>query len=212
MKSHGAGRRAGRILLAGIVLLGAAQAALTGCAQRKVVSRVDTNETIDLSGRWNDTDARLVADEMIADCMGRPWTTEFAAAKGRKPTVITGSIRNKTMEHIAVGTFLGDIERAMVNSGRAQVVASAEERDEIRAERADQRANASPETIKRMGQEAGADYMLIGEINQINDREGNEEVRFYQVDLTLVDIETNVKSWIGQKKIKKYVSTSKYKP
>lgn len=205
-------RKAARVLPAALVLLGLGAGALSGCASRKVVSRVDTNESIDLSGRWNDTDARLVADEMIADCLGRPWTTEFAAAKGRKPTVITGSIRNKTMEHIAVGTFLGDIERAMVNSGRTQVVASAEERDEIRGERADQRANASPETIKRMGQEAGADYMLIGEINQINDREGNEEVRFYQVDLTLVDIETNVKTWIGQKKIKKYVSASKYKP
>jgi uncharacterized protein (TIGR02722 family) len=212
MKPQATGRRAGIILSVGFVFLAATVGVLAGCAQRKVVSRVDTNETIDLSGRWNDTDARLVADEMIADCMGRPWTTEYAAAKGRKPTVITGSIRNKTMEHIAVGTFLGDIERAMVNSGRAQVVASAEERDEIRAERVDQRANASPETIKAMGREAGADYMLIGEINQINDREGNEEVRFYQVDLTLVDIETNVKSWIGQKKIKKYVSTSKYKP
>jgi len=146
---------------------------VTGCS-KKVVSRIDPSETVDLSGKWNDTDSRLVAEE--------------------------------------VGTFLRDIERAMVNSGQVQVVASAEERGEIRDEREDQRINATPETLKQMGREIGADFMLIGEINQINDREGKEEVRYYQTDLTLVNIETNVKTWLGQKKIKKYIGRSSYSP
>ena len=61
-----------------------------------------------------------------------------------------------------------------------------------------------------MGMEIGADYMLMGEISQINDREGKEEVRYYQVDLTLVNIETNVKAWLGQHKIKKYIARGRY--
>lgn len=198
--------RFGRTLAIALMVVAAA-----GCS-RKVVSRVDPGETIDLSGKWNDTDSRLVSEEMIADCLGSPWLVRFNDSNNQPPTVIAGSIRNKSLEHIAVGTFLRDIERAMVNSGEAQVVASAEERGEVREEREDQRVNASPETLKRMGQEVGADYMLLGEINQINDKEDGREVRFYQVDLTLVDIETNVKSWIGQKKIKKFVGSSPYKP
>jgi uncharacterized protein (TIGR02722 family) len=185
--------------------------ALAGCASQKV-SRIDPGETVDLSGYWNDTDSRLVAEEMIGDCLSHSWLTNYLRAEAQNPTVIAGSIRNKSMEHIAVGTFLMDIERAMINSGSVQVVASAEERGEIREEREDQRLNASPETLKRMGQEVGADYMLIGEINQINDQEGGKAVKYYQVDLTLVDIETNVKAWLGQKKIKKFVSSSKYSP
>ncbi len=184
--------------------------ALPGCGG-KVVSRVESDETIDLSGRWNDTDSRLVSEEMIADCLGRPWLEQFSSSKGKGPTVIAGSIRNKSLEHIAVGTFLKDIERAMVNSGSVQVVASAEERGEVRDEREDQRVNATPETLKKMGREVGADFMLIGEINQINDSEDGKEVRFYQTDLSLVNIETNVKTWVGQKKIKKFVAQSKYK-
>ena len=185
--------------------------ALPACSG-KVVSRIDPNEQVDLSGKWNDTDSRLVAEEMIADCLGSPWLPRFHQGSGKSPTVITGSIRNKSMEHIAVGTFLRDVERAMVNSGEVQVVASAEERGEVRAEREDQRLNASPETLKQMGREVGADYMLLGEINQINDREKGEEIRFYQIDLELVNIETNVKSWLGQKKIKKYIGRSRYSP
>jgi len=194
----------------GAVLLLAIVAA--GCASHKVVTRVDEGEQIDLSGRWNDTDSKLVSDEMIQDCLNHPWVGEFMRDASKKPTVIVGSIRNKSQEHIPVGTFVNDIERAFVNSGDVQVVASATEREEIRSERRDQRINASPETLKEMGREAGADFMLIGEINQIIDSEDGKKVSFYQTDLTLVNIETNVKTWIGQKKIKKYIAQSSYKP
>lgn len=185
--------------------------AVSGCS-KKTVTRIDPGETVDLSGNWNDTDSRLVAEEMIREAFGRPWLASFVRDEGKNPTIIAGSIRNKSMEHIATGTFLKDIEREMVNSGTVQVVASAEERGEVREEREDQRVNASPETLKRMGMEVGADFMLLGEINQINDQEGGEQVRYYQVDLTMVNIETNVKSWVGQKKIKKFVAGHKYNP
>ena len=111
-----------------------------------------------------------------------------------------------------MGTFLGDIERTLINSGRVQVVASAAERGELRLERVDQWESASPETVKRLGQELGADFMLSGTIHTITDQEEGKKVVYYQVDLTLADIESNVKVWAGQKKIKKYIARSKYKP
>jgi uncharacterized protein (TIGR02722 family) len=197
----------------GVVAVAAVGLALAaGCGGGTHVERMDPNTTVDLSGNWNDTDSRLVAEEMIADCLGSPWLAKFNREAGKPPTVIAGSIRNKSLEHIAVATFLKDIERALVNSGEVQVVASAEERGEVREERADQRVNASPETLKRMGMEVGADFMLLGEINQIDDQEGGQTVKYYQTDLTLVNIETNVKAWVGQKKIKKLVSRSSYSP
>jgi len=183
-----------------------------GCSQKKVVSRIDTDEVTDLSGRWNDTDSRFVSEEMIADCLARPWKSRHWEENKKRPTVIVGRIRNKTSEHIAVGTFIGDIERAFINSGEADVVASAEEREQIRDERADQQQYSSEETMKQWGREKGADYMLSGVINSIEDQEGGELVVFYQIDLNLIDLERNTKVWQGQKKIKKYISTKKYKP
>jgi uncharacterized protein (TIGR02722 family) len=186
---------------------------LAGCSGGKQVTRLDADTTVDLSGRWNDTDSRLVAEEMIADCLSHSWATQhMQGSLGNLPVVIAGAVRNLGTEHIAVGTFIADIERALINSGRARVVASPDERGDIRLERADQWANASQETVKRLGQELGADYMLIGSINTITDQEGGEKVVFYQVDLSLIDIESNLKIWIGQKKIKKYIARSKYKP
>jgi len=195
-----------------IVALGVTLLLGTGCPKREV-TRVDTDTTIDLSGYWNDTDSRLVAETMIGECLEHPWATRHMQDHGGKlPVVIVGAVKNYSTEHIAVGTFMADIERALINSGRALVVATSEERQELRLEKVDQWENASPETVKQIGQEHGADYMMYGQINTITDQEDGKKVLYYQVDLNLTDIESNLKVWPGQHKIKKFIGKGKYKP
>jgi uncharacterized protein (TIGR02722 family) len=190
------------------LLLVVAVLALGACAH-KVVSRIPEDSTTDLSGRWNDTDSRLVSDEMIHDCIGNQWMARHMDHMKKRPIVIVGVIQNKTSEHIAVGTFIGDMEREFVNSGSVEMVASAEEREAVRNERADQQDYSSEETMKKWGKEHGADYMMGGVINSILDQEKGDAVVFYQVDLNLVNLETNEKVWLGQKKIKKYIGRKK---
>ena len=194
-----------------LVLVTLVAVAAMGCSGGKQVTRIDPGEQVDLSGRWNDTDSRLVSEEMISDCMSRPWKANFIDEKGKRPTIIVGTVRNKSTEHIAVGTFIGDIERAFINSGEAEMVASAEEREQIRDERADQQQYSSEETMARWGREHGANFMLSGVINSIEDQEGGNAVVFYQVDLNLINLETNTKVWQGQKKIKKLITQGDYK-
>ena len=178
--------------------------ALAACATK--VERIDTEEVRDLSGSWNDTDSRLVSEEMIRDVLSRPWLNRYTRSHGGKPpVVIVGEVRNLSHEHINVNTFVADMERALINSGNVEVVASSTERGEVRGERKDQDLNAREDTRKAMGQEIGADFMLKGTINTIIDAEGKKQVKFYQVDLTLISMADNRKVWVGQKKIKKFV-------
>ncbi len=175
-----------------------------GCARQ--VTRISPDQAIDLSGRWNDVDSRLVADAMISQSFGSNWILDHTRSRGGEtPTVIVGTVRNSSMEHIPVNTFVRDLERAYVGSGQVRLVASGAERDEIRDERADQQDNAAATTRSRLAMEQGADYMLQGEIQSIEDREGRRRVVFYQVDLTLVDLENNTQVWVGQHRIKKYI-------
>ncbi len=183
---------------------------LGACATK--VERMEVEEVQDLSGQWNDTDSRLVSEEMIADVLSRPWRSAFEQQNGKLPTVIVGGIRNLSQEHINVNTFVRDMERALINSGQVSFVASSEERGEIRGERMDQDLHAREDTRKPMGQEIGADFMLKGEINTIIDKEGKRQVRFYQVDLTLISLADNRKVWVGQKKIKKFVTKPSLRP
>ncbi len=177
--------------------------AFSGCGRR--VERVGLTEEIDLSGRWNDTDSRLVSEEMISDCLSRPWLENHITETGENPTVIVGTVINRTDEHIISETFTKDLERAFINSGKVNVVTSGEAREEIRREREDMQRHASEETMRRFMQEEGADYMLQGTVNDIIDQEGRRSVRYYQVNLELVNTETNRKVWIGDKSIRKYI-------
>jgi len=178
--------------------------------QKKVVTRLETDQVTDISGRWNDTDSRMVSETMVTDCLNHPWLSEHLRDASKNPAVIVGIIRNKSSEHIAVNTFISDIERAFVNSGLVDVVASATDRVELRDERADQARYADEATVKEFGRELGADYMLNGDISTIIDQEKDTKVVYYQVDLTLTDIETNRKVWIGQEKIKKLVEKKRF--
>lgn len=186
-------------------------ALLAGCSTIST-KRVETDSVTDVGDKWNDTDSRLVADEMINDVLSRPWLTRFYKTHGDKnPVVIIGSVKNRSHEHINVKTFVRNLERALLNSGQVEFAASSSERDAIREERLDQASYASEESAKSAGQEVGADYMLQGELNSIVNKDGGKSVRFYQVNLTLIDLEKNKKVWIGEKQIKKVLKQSRFK-
>ncbi len=191
-----------------IVILCFLSLGFAGCATQ--VIRKDVKEVVDLSGRWNDTDARMVAEEMVKACTDGKWIAEFNKDKGRDPVVIVGSVTNRSHEHINARVFVEDLEMALVNSGKVKFVAAKPERMEVREERAEQQENSSPETRARLVQETGADYMLQGSINSVKDETRGQYVMMFQTNLELVDMTTNEKVWIGQKKIKKVVKRPKY--
>ena len=183
---------------------------LVGCATQ--VARIETDTTIDLSGEWNDVDSRQIAVSITEELLSRPWYARYSVDISRTPVVIIGTVRNNSSEHINTDTFIKDIERAMVNSAKLDVVASTNQQQILRDEKADQDLYVSAESRKQIGNELGADIMLLGSINTIYDIEGKRQVRFYQVDIELLDIETNRKLWIGQEEIKKYIRKSSVRP
>jgi uncharacterized protein (TIGR02722 family) len=176
------------------------------------VQRMDVDTQKDLSGKWNDTDSRMVAETMIDEALNGPWYARaLRTYGGKEPVVIVGTVINESMEHINTGTFINEMQRALINSGKVDFVASSAERGEIRQERLEQDEYASEATRKAFGREVGADYMLSGVLSSIVDQEGRKAVVFYQVNLKLINIETNQIVWNGQKQIKKYVAKKSLK-
>jgi len=176
----------------------------TACNQREV-TRIDPNTQTDLSGKWNDTDSKLVSKEMIADVLARPWRTKFEEKYKKKPVVIIGLVKNKTHEHIDPETFIKDMEKEFINTGMVRVVQAGEHRKQLREERDDQQTFASEETRKKWGKELGADFMMQGTMNSHVDPGNKEKVVAYKINLELVNLETNEKVWIGDKEIKKHI-------
>jgi uncharacterized protein (TIGR02722 family) len=176
---------------------------LVSCARS--VSRVDPNQQIDLSGRWNDSDSRMVANKMVSELLGTDKFKDYSNALGKKPVIIVGLIRNKTSEHIDADNYIKKIELAIYNSGIADLVESDSFRDKLRQERAEQQDFSNSTTASKWGKEVGANLMLFGEMTSETDVYNKKRVVNYITTLFLTDIETNKRVWYGQEEIKKYI-------
>ena len=178
--------------------------AFTGCSRK--VTRIDPAEQVDISGRWNNTDSRLVAEDLTSKILGSNWIADHSTAKsGQRPVVIVGFVDNKSHEHIDAETFVKDVENSFITSQKVRLVQGGKKREELRAEKADQQTNASASSMKKFGLEQGADFILQGSINSIVDSHKRKKVNYYQVNLELTNIQTNEVVWIGEKKIAKYI-------
>jgi penicillin-binding protein activator len=178
--------------------------AITSCSRQ--VTRIDPARQVDISGRWNNTDSRLVAEDITHDVLTAKWIGDhLSTKKGQRPVVIVGFVQNKSHEHIDAETFVKDVENSFVTTQKVRLVQGGKKREELRAEKADQQTNSTVSTMKKFGMENGADYILQGSINSIVDSHKREKVVYYQTNLELTNIETNEVVWIGEKKIAKYV-------
>jgi uncharacterized protein (TIGR02722 family) len=189
--------------LSALIFLLVVPVLLAGCGSETKVTRVDETVVTDFSGRWNDTDSRLTAQTMVKEALGSAWLENSTSAKGRQPVVVVGTILNRSHDHINVQTFVSDLSRELSNSQKVTFVAGRGEREEIREERREQAANAREDTQKAPGKELGADYILKGHIADFQDESEGVKAVVFQVDLELIDLESNVKVWSAQKKIKK---------
>ena len=193
-------------LLSAIVL---SSAMLTACGPKKV-TRTSANSTEggDLSGYWNDIDANLVSQEMINDCLSRPWASNFQSENdGAKPVVKLMGVQKRTDDrNVNTQYFSKKLEREMLNSGRVRVVAAWGQDNVNLIERARQARTADDETAKSQGNEVGADFTLQTIVNSQNETDGGgKSVRAYMVNMELVNVETNEKVWIGEKRIRKVI-------
>lgn len=188
------------VLIATVILI-------AGCGGPEV-TRTDPGTTTDLSGYWNETDARMVADSMVDQCLSGRWLDDHDGERGSRtstPVIVVGGIYNETSEHINTNLFMNEIERFLMESDRVRIAAGGTSRTEVRSERYDQGIFASPETAAAFGREVGADYVMTGDIGSIVDEEGDTRSIYYQVSLELIDVETALKSWMGSLEIKKII-------
>lgn len=174
------------------------------------VQRLEVHTQTDLSGRWNDTDAHLTSQALIYECFAAPWLGAFTAKEGRRPAVRVAAVTNQTDEHIDAQLFVVDFERAMINSGKAQVLAQGgSEQAAIDEEHA--RGQAGRQVL-RPPTELGADYIVAVRLNAVLDQIEGKAAKLYKVNFELIDPRTGEKVWIGDHELKKLVTRPQWAP
>ena len=198
-----------RLALAAIVCALAA-AVLAGCGTR--VENVDPRTEGYLSGRWNDSDARAVAEDLIPECLGSPWLPEFRGQHGeQRPRILIADIENNTSEHISTDVFMNELQRVLINSGVVRFVADEAVREDLMREVDWQREMAKGGGVSDDVDRgvSGADFVMLGVVNSVVDQEDKSAIVYYKVDLSLTDLRNWEKVWIGTAERKHLVEGSK---
>lgn len=187
---------------------------LLGCGNR--VDVVDAQSDLHLSGNWNDSDSRVVAENLAEALTTAPWIDAFTDEHGRAPVLRVGRVyvRTRTLDDVVdPAIFTADIERALIASGRVRVVTNAQESALQREERADVQANAA--TPVPMQGALAADVVLTGTLLTQDDRVLDRgvtgtyrQVKFYQLDLAVSDLTTTELLWRGSVERKKTIEQS----
>lgn len=191
-----------------VVLVSFSMVACGGRQKSRSVSRVDANTQTDLSGKWNDTDAKLVSAALIKQCFEAGWLPSFVDEEDRKPAVRVRGVVNKTDEHIDAQVFIKNIERAMINSGKVKVLAQDTASELGSVEREQARAiegRQSDETAVSVGNETGADFVVAVRVASITDQIEGKRAKFYKVNFELISPASGEKAWIGDHEIKKII-------
>lgn len=182
---------------------------LASCATTSV-GRVSSDTVTDLTGFWNDTDVKIVCNDLIEKCLSSPKVKGFEEKNNRLPVIIVGTFKNDSTEHIDTSIITEKIADAIINSGIADFVADKREREELREEKIAQNKEGftSEESAKAIDNETGADFMLKGSVKTMVEKAGNKTVRRYYVSAQLIDLETNKVLWKGlNEEIKKIITT-----
>lgn len=170
------------------------------------VKRLSTNTTTDISGNWNDSDARMTSEALIKQCFGAAWLKRFKDEEGRSPVVRVRRIVNKTDEHIDAQVFVKNIERAMVNGGAVDVLAQEGAELESVNKEEDYGVSGRVGDGPSIGNQQGADFVLVGRLASILDQHEGVRAKLYKVTFELIHAESGKKAWIGDHEIKKLVT------
>ena len=190
-----------------IVSLAFVSVALTlgGCSSNWNVERRDPKTVTDYDYRFDEDDAREIANAMIPDALDKPWIHRWTATHdGKPPLIVLGNVQNKTEDYINAEIFTDPMQEALLNSGRVRVKAEKDLREDLRDERLDTKFN-DPATIKEIAKEVNADYMMVGTVKDQKERSRDDRklISYYQVTMELIDIETAEKVWIKTHEIEK---------
>jgi penicillin-binding protein activator len=185
-------------LLIGLLIM------LASCTAVRV-ERQSSDTEVDLSGQWNDTDVKIMAESITQNLLNSDWVNQQTS---EKQTIIFDRIENKTMEHVETDAILKLVEKKLLDSQRFIVLASGINRSVARQEKKDYEANNQDPAGFKIVKEQAAKYIIQGVLHSILDQLKDDKTIYYQLTLNIIEIDKNKLVWSGQKRIKKLIQKS----
>lgn len=183
-------------LAMGIVL--AAAIGLTGCAGPKT-RYGDAGAVETVTNQFGSTDLQMLAEQMTQSMLQAP-----VIASGNLPIVTTQEVKNKTSEYIDTRAITNRMRSALQKSGRVRfAVDQAEMQKQLDELKRQQGEQYDQDKAVQQGKMVGAGFRVTGEITSIVKETKNVKDVYYQLFMSLTNIQTGIEEWSETKDIRK---------
>lgn len=181
------------------VMLGLA-VLLSGCASHVDYGDAQARETVTTD--FGSTDLQMIAAKMVDDMMVFP--PVVAMTRERRPVMFVDRVKNKTSEHIDTESITDTIQSKLINAGKFRFVdMSVVDRVRQQLEYQQDSGMVDQSTAAQMGRQIGAEFMLYGNLSSIVKRDDSTKDVYYKFTLKLLNIQTGIIEWSGEKEIRK---------
>lgn len=173
---------------------------LSGCASHVDYGDAQARETVTTD--FGSTDLQMIAAKMVDDMMVFP--PVVAITRERRPVMFVDRVKNKTSEHIDTESITDTIQSKLINAGKFRFVdMSVVDRVRQQLEYQQDSGMVDQSTAAQMGRQIGAEFMLYGNLSSIVKRDDSTKDVYYKFTLKLLNIQTGIIEWSGEKEIRK---------
>ena len=173
----------------GLALMSGATLLLAGCLGPRGPTRIQAGGPTAITTMGVDlADFKTAAGDMVKEMLVHPDIGGFAQAKGRKPLIDVGAIRNNSDVNIDLGQLAGRINEDLLNSGLFEILAND-------AGVVDETAKKDWANDNKRSTVQGADYLLEGVIMLVSGRQGFTREKTYTFQLRLNDTTSRKVIW-----------------
>lgn len=178
---------------------------LSACSQK--ISYGDATAVETTTTGFGSTDLQSIAAKMVDDVLSFPPIVQMTAE--RRPVVFVDRIKNKTTEHIDTESITDSIQTKLLQSGKFRFV------DMTAVKQIQEQLNfqmdsgmVDPTKAVAFGKQTGAEFMLYGNLSSIVKRNDDEKDVYYKFTMKMVNLESGIMEWAGEKEIRKTGSKS----
>jgi len=180
------------------LLIAAVAIAVAGCAKPKT-RYGDAGGVETVTNEFGSTDLQMLAEQMTQSMLQTP-----VIEGGNLPIVTIQEVKNKTSEYIDTRAITNRMRSTLQKSRRVRFAVDAAEMQRQKEELERQGSELyDQEKAVRQGKMVGAGYRLSGEITSIVKETKNVKDVYYQLFLSLTDIQSGIEEWSETKDIRK---------
>jgi hypothetical protein len=175
---------------------------MSGCASTPVVSYGDVTAMQTVSTDFSSSDLQQIAGTMVDSLLIFPEVVEVA--NQRRPVLLVEVVKNKTMQHIDTESVTDTIRTKLIRSGKFRFIDRTTDDAAVNEIKTQQNSGLVDKAKSvAVGQQYGAEYILTGNISEIEQSSNRVRDVYYKFTLNLKNLTTGILEWSDEKEIRK---------